>query len=208
MNPLPTQTLRSNLGTWAVPDRALPSLANVLLGLPPEPYDLDFAGQHLDTVYFDTPQFDLRKARLRNDQYCTVRIRCYPGEVYALSVKTEEEKYRPEISSAQADAFLQGSFERFSWPDFLPAHLISRLQALVPGDDLFPVVKVSFHRYARENATDRLTLDIDITTDTGLSFPTNVLEYKSTSQASPPTMKDNRYHPIKLSKFLWATNFR
>jgi hypothetical protein len=86
----------------------LPCLTAQLCSLlPPEKYDEDFNGQALETIYFDTTNFNLRKARLKKDQYCTVRIRCYPGDVYALSAKTESEKFRQEIQSDLAHMFIE-----------------------------------------------------------------------------------------------------
>ena len=49
MPPLPAPPLRTNLGTWAVPDADLPAVAAVLLdALPPEPFDPAFRGQELE----------------------------------------------------------------------------------------------------------------------------------------------------------------
>src|SRR5260370_40461097 len=103
MQPLPTTPLRTNLGTWAVPTSRLPSVAGVLLdALPAEAYDPAFQGQALETTYFDTTDFDLRKARRGKDRYLTLRVRCYGDASYALSAKTESEKWRAEIQSGPA----------------------------------------------------------------------------------------------------------
>src|SRR5262249_23659911 len=76
MNPLPAQDLRSNQRTWAVPPRLTPAVVSVMRGsMPPEPHDPDFYGQELETTYFDTVDFDLRKARRRGDTYLTLRLR-------------------------------------------------------------------------------------------------------------------------------------
>src|SRR5579872_4222230 len=76
MPPLPVAPLRTNLGTWAVPDAELPAVAAALLdALPAEPFDPAFRGQELETTYFDTPDFALRKARRRGGQYLTLRVR-------------------------------------------------------------------------------------------------------------------------------------
>ena len=73
--------MRTNLGTWAVPTDRLPCVAGVLLDvLPAEMYDPSFRGQALETTYFDTADFDLRKARVGKDRYLTLRVRCYRGE--------------------------------------------------------------------------------------------------------------------------------
>src|SRR5260370_23421259 len=103
MKSLPATDLRSNVGTWSVPDRKLPALSKQMLdALQPEMYDQNFAGQYLQTTYFDTPGFALRKARLKGKKYITIRIRCYtpsqatgstyPEAVYAISAKTEAKK--------------------------------------------------------------------------------------------------------------------
>src|SRR5690348_264082 len=125
MQSLPTTTLRSNLATWAVATERLPGLAAVLLeALPAEAYDPLFVGQRLETTYFDTADFDLRKARAKKDRYLTLRIRCYGGQTYALSAKTESEKWRLEIEPAHAELLLAGAVQPSA---DLPAHLRARL---------------------------------------------------------------------------------
>src|ERR1700730_5077468 len=100
MNPLPATDLRSNIGTYAVPNHALPCLSHLMTeAMPAEPFDPDFKGQYLQTTYFDTKDFDLLKARRGKDRYLTLRVRCYsppetygsswPAGTYALSAKTE-----------------------------------------------------------------------------------------------------------------------
>jgi hypothetical protein len=207
MTPLPTTDLRSNRGTWAVPAAVVPSVARQLLqSLPIEKFDPDFQGQDLQTTYFDTRTFALRKARRNKDRYLTFRIRCYqPGDTYALSAKTESAKFRREIDHARAEMFLENGIAAAFWPDLLPADLIARLQELIGDELLQPIVTVGFRRFAVENPTDRFTLDLDVRTDTGKCFPTNVLEYKST-QADPAAFVSVPLRPIKLSKFLWATS--
>src|SRR5262249_28648623 len=75
--------------------------------LPCEPYDPEFYGQELETTYFDTLDFDLRKARRRGDQYLTLRLRRYrPSEAYAVSAKTESDKFRTAIDPEQAEVAL------------------------------------------------------------------------------------------------------
>jgi hypothetical protein len=191
---IPANDLRSNLGTWAVPDLALPALARSLAALPNERFDPGFNGQCLQTTYYDSKDFALRKARQTKSKYLTLRIRSYDGQTFALSVKTESEKFRIAIDPAGAQA-----------PEaLLPGNLLARLVELIGDEPLIPVVAVSFHRYAVEDAVNRFTLDIGITTDTGKCFPANVLEFKSTRQEPPPI--EICFRPIKLSKFLWATS--
>jgi hypothetical protein len=221
MSDLPAPDLRSNLGTWAVPPAALPALARLLTqALPPEPYDPDFRGQYLETTYLDNTDFSLLKARQKGNRYLTLRVRCYsppyaPGkygqnseERYALSVKTESEKFRTPVSTDQAELLLASGLPYPSAYDLLPPHLQSRLQDLT-GDDqaVVGVLTVCGRRYAVEDAIDRYTLDVDVRTDTGKCLPFAVLEYKSTRQANqPPGRPDAELHlrPIKLSKYLWA----
>jgi hypothetical protein len=213
MNNLPD--LRSNLGTWAIPDCWLPAVAALLRQQwHTEDYDPQFQGQYLQTTYFDTPDFDLRRARRKGDQYLTLRLRCYrtgsaaggdsPEETYALSAKTESEKFRQEIGAGAARWILDGSP---SWLDLLPANLQARLLALAEEADLQPVVTVCARRYAVENDQERLTLDVAIQTDTGKRLPYSVLEFKSADADQPPPdlVQRLRLRPIKLSKFLWAT---
>jgi len=89
----------------------------------------------------------------------------------------------------------------------LPAHLQARLVSLVGDEPLLPAACVLAHRYAVENERDRLTLDVDVRTDTGKRMPAAVLEFKSIDEdAAPPGgLAVARPRPIKLSKFLWAT---
>ncbi len=111
--PLPAESLRKNLATWAVPTDLLPAVANVLHDLlPNEPFDPNFRGQALETTYFDTAAYDLRKARLSKSRYLTLRIRCYESPdgaySYALSAKTESEKWRIELTPGHAELLLAG----------------------------------------------------------------------------------------------------
>src|SRR5438128_920663 len=109
MAKLPATDLRQNVLTLAVPEERLPAVGFAMRALlPAEDFDPEFRGQYLQTTYFDTASFPLRKARRQSDQYLTIRIRCYatsqapgrndPDGTYALSLKTESGKYRMELS--------------------------------------------------------------------------------------------------------------
>lgn len=200
---IPANDLRSNVGTWAVPTDLLPRLANEMIhALPAEEFDPNLQGQPIETTYFDTRDFDLRNARRKGERYLTLRLRGYGAGTFALSAKTEREKYRAEVPADQAAALLAGTLPPAR--TLLPAHLLARLQELANGRPLLPVVLVSFRRYAVEDERDRLTLDVAVTTDEGKRLPAHVLEYKSTARgAQLPLALVLR--PIKLSKFLWAT---
>jgi hypothetical protein len=211
MKPLPSGDLRSNLATWLVPVRDLPAVGRAMLNaLPPESFDPSFQGQKLETTYFDTAALALRTARRRGARYLTLRLRRYdaPGgsTTCALSAKTENEKWRNEIPSETAELLLQTPGLDV-WHSVLPGHLQARLASLIDDDVLRPVVCVRAHRYAAENEQDRLTLDVDVRTDTGKRLPAAVLEFKSTEEDAPPPagLAIPRLRPIKLSKFLWAT---
>ena len=68
------------------------------------------------------------------------------------------------------------------------------------------VAWVECHRYAVEDEQDRVTLDTQVRTDTGKTLPRAVLEFKSTRPDKPPdALTALHLRPIKLSKFLWAT---
>jgi hypothetical protein len=204
---LPTEDLRSNLGTWAVAARDLPAVAHALLcALPVEPFDADFRGQDLETTYFDTNGLSLRRARLKKKRYLTLRIRRYPGPAFALSAKTDAQKFRRELETEEALALL-GGFRPEALTGLLPADLVARLYELIGDADLVPVAAVSCRRFAVENVEDRFTLDVSVCTDAGKRLATNVLEFKSTNveqEAIPPF---GGLRPIKLSKFLWATTW-
>jgi hypothetical protein len=208
MKPLPGTDLRTNLGTWAVPVACAPAVARVLLDrLQTESFDPAFRGQALETTYFDTAGFALRKARRAGDRYLTLRVRCYPasgGDVYAVSAKTEGQKWRAEIATGVAAALLDGPGRPAEWADLLPPNLYARLLGLVGDDPLGPVVTVCCRRYAVEDRRDRLTLDLGVETDAGKHLPYGILEFKSVdATAVPPELAGLR--PIKFSKFLWAT---
>jgi hypothetical protein len=212
VKPLPAAGLRANLGTWAVSACHLPAVAHVLHdALPSEPWDPHFLGQRLRTTYFDTARFALRKARRGKEHYLTLRLRCYQspdgGELYALSAKTEADKFRVEVSPAQADQMLEGSDGGAALAALLPANLLARLQDLAGDEPLGPIVTVSCRRYAVEDPEDRFTLDVEVHTDTGKRLGPAILEFKSTSSAAvpPAPLLAVGLRPIKLSKFLWAT---
>jgi hypothetical protein len=216
MPPLPAHDLRGNLGTWAVAPGRVPAVARAMVAaLPPESFDPDFRGQDLETTYFDTPGFALRKARRRDRHYVTLRLRCYrgpAGEAYALSAKTESDKFRQEVSPELAEVLLAQGFTSpaLQLGGVLPGDILARLVALTDQEPLLPVVAVCARRYAVEDGRDRLTLDLDVATDTGKRLPTGVLEFKSTDpDAAPPgPLLPLGLRPIKLSKFLWAALWR
>ncbi len=112
------------------------------------------------------------------------------------------QKFRSPIAPAIATAILAGNFEALAKQ--LPADLLARLLELAVVSPVQPVVCVQCHRYAVEDDQDRLTLDCDIRTDTGKALPHAVLEFKSTAPDEPPAPLA-ALRPIKLSKFLWAT---
>ncbi len=215
MNPIPATDLRSNVGTWAVPNWRVPALAKQMLDiLQPETFDPNFTGQYLQTTYFDTRNFDLRKARMRRARYIVIRIRCYaraqgagaeyPETVYAISAKTEDKKFRQMIEPDLAEYLLHGQLDVRSVSGIMPSDLIGRIADIANGEPLQPVVTICFNRYAVEDSIHRLTLDLDIHSDNGRTYPSHVLEQKSTrSDAAPLVTLPIR--PIKLSKFLWAT---
>lgn len=126
------------------------------------------------------------------------------GEAYALSAKTEREKFRQVIAGDLAEDLLQNGIAPALWASLLPGHLVARLLDLAGQTPLLPVVTLRFRRYAVEDRVHRLTLDLDVRTNTGKRLPCHVLEYKSTrTDADFPL--DVSLPPIKLSKFLWAT---
>jgi hypothetical protein len=186
--------------------------------LPAERYDPGFRGQYLQTTYLDTPNFDLRKARLLKDRYLTLRIRCYspsskaggdyPQGSYALSAKTESAKFRVEMPKAVARLLLDSPATDLL-SQLLPADLYVRLLDLSSDRPLVPVVTVCAVRYAVEDAVSRFTLDTEIKTDTGKWMPYGILELKSTRLGTPlGSLGTYNLRPVKLSKFLWATEWK
>src|SRR5947199_6270836 len=207
--PLPATDLRSNVGTWAVSSFQLPALTCQMLDvLSPEKFDPDFRGQHLETTYFDTKSFKLRKARVKGSKYVTIRIRCYArgayatagAGVYAISAKTESQKFRREIDSDYAESLLHSGIVPSALVGILTPDLIARIADLSEGEGLEPVVTLCFRRYAVEDNQHRLTLDTDIGSDTGRRYPSHVLEHKSANKESSPLIT-LPLRPIKLSKF-------
>jgi hypothetical protein len=206
--------LRRNIATWAVPYAKAPAVGACMVDLlATEKWDPNFGGQRLETYYFDTRALALRAARWRGNRYLTLRLRCYDegplGEAYALAAKTEDQKFRTMVKPSDADAILAGHYP--DWPqDLLPGDLLARFLDLVGEADILPVVKVCCRRFAVEESQDRLTLDVDITTDTGKWLPAGVLEFKSTDKqtALPQFAYLLGLRPMKLSKFLWATDWR
>ena len=218
MADLPVTDLRKTVLTLAVPSERLPAVGYQMRALlPAEEYDPAFEGQYLQTTYFDCAGFRLRGLRQRKKKYLTIRIRCYapaqqpgrnyPEGLYALSIKTEDGKYRMEIGSGLAESLLVNGIESPGDLNYLPPDLLARYLELVGDKPLYPVATVCFTRFAVESTTDRLTLDTAIHASTGKVFPANVLEVKSTAQPYEPLPEVRKwgYSPIKLSKFLWAT---
>jgi len=208
---VPANDLRSNAGTWAIPNCKLPCLADKMLSLlPKEKFDPNFEGQHLCTYYFDTFDFLLRKARIKKKKYCTIRLRTYNEETHALSIKTEDQKFRKTLAKAQALYLMPGIADPATDLDFLPGDLLARLLDLTNGQPLVQVAEVKFDRYAVEDQVNRLTLDIDIKTNTGKHFPdTGILENKTTkaNRQPMPEVLALGYAPVRLSKFLWASTY-
>jgi hypothetical protein len=204
------QDLRTNLATWAVPVEHIPALTQVLVeSLPAEDYDPAFEGQRLATTYLDTQSLELRKNRLFHGKYITLRVRCYRlygDEAYALSAKTEDEKFRTDITPAQAEGLLAGENVMPVLANLLPGRLYARLVDVAHDEPVRPIVCVHCRRYAREDEHDRLTLDVGVSTDTGRALPYAVCEFKSTRPAAetPPALDAIPIRPMKLSKFLWA----
>jgi hypothetical protein len=209
MRPIPANDLRTNLATWAVAPELVPAVTSRMLEIMPrESFDPCFAGQQLETTYFDDAAFALRKARKEGKRYLTIRVRHYlPSDTYAFSAKTESGKFRIALPADEARNLIEGGCNAYMLK-FLPADLLARLLDLTDDvERLRPVTTICFRRYAVENSHNRLTLDIKIETDTGKCFPCDVLEYKSTEPHSDPYEEflTLGLRPVKLSKFLWAT---
>lgn len=206
-----TTDLRANVATRGVSLSALPLVVSgMTLALPPETYDPSFRGQRLHTIYFDTERLVLRKARLKKDSYLTLRLRAYRSggsSSFALSAKTESNKYRQPVTPDVAMDILQGNLAAL--PSLLSPLMLVRLLDLVGHlDDLMGVANIHCRRYAVEDDTDRMTLDVNVHTTTGKVLPYSVLEFKSSrpdDAVEPDFMRDSLLVPLKISKFLWAT---
>lgn len=209
---LPAGPLKTNRGTWSVPCGHLPAIALAMQALPREEFDPLFAGQHLTTTYLDAPDWSLLKARREGERYCTLRVRRYASpatglEGFALSAKTETEKFRREIAPELASQLLTGATVP-AYADLLPADLVARLQELAGDQVLRPIVATRCHRYATESSDDRLTLDVGITADVGRSLENAILEHKATDMGEwDPGRLPHNTRPIKMSKILWATSY-
>jgi hypothetical protein len=203
-------SLRNNIATFAVPVEQIPAVVAVIRqSFSAEDYDAAFAGQELQTTYFDTRGLALRRHRLKRDKYITLRVRCYraeAGDSYALSAKTEQEKFRMEIDGATADLLTGRDNIGPAFARLLPLHLFARLLEIAGEEGVGPVVRVGCRRYACEDERDRLTLDVGIRTDTGKRLSYAVCEFKSTraDEPVPPALTRLPIRPMKLSKFLWA----
>ena len=141
---------------------------------------------------------------LHRVQFCA-----HPPPAYALSAKTESGKFRTELTPTHAEAALTKPTALHALlQTALPPDYLARLLAIVGDTMLMPVVTVCATRYATENETDRLTLDLAATTDMGKTVPAGVLEHKTNSIVGMildwPRALGLR--TIKLSKFLWATD--
>jgi len=178
--------------------------------MPTEPSDPNFVGQCLQTTYLDTEGRTLRKARVKGDEYLVIRVRRYEppqgdSPLWALSIKTADTKWRQEITPAVA-AMLATQPSRSVLAALLPPTLLASLQAVIGNDPLLPVVTVQDHRYAVDGDGLRYTLDCDVHTDSGKCLPFHVLEFKGTEGTLPaPELAAIGLRPLKLSKFLWAT---
>ncbi len=209
MQPLPTGDLRTNIASWAVSTCQLPAVAYWLPHLaPPESFDPTFRGQELRTIYLDTQKLLLRKARRQGNRYLTLRVRCYANQLYAVSAKTEDQKWRLEIPSEEALGILSSPRLLAGLLDsVLPPDLRVRLDELIGEEPLQQAVTISCRRYAVESPADRYTLDVEVATDTGKCLSFAVLEYKSTDAEAVPSgqLTALPLRPLKLSKFLWAS---
>src|SRR5213078_1562636 len=91
--------------------------------------------------------------------------------VYAISAKTESQKFRREIDSDYAESLLHSGI--------VPSALVGIMAPdLIEGENLEPVVTLCFRRYAVEDDQHRLTLDTHVESDTGRRYPSHVLEQK------------------------------
>jgi hypothetical protein len=74
------------------------------------------------------------------------------------------------------------------------------------NNPLVPVLTVYTRRYAIEDNEDRFTHGVDAQTDLGKSLSFAVLELNSNEfKPAPSALLAIGLKPIKISKFLWAT---
>jgi hypothetical protein len=218
---LPASTIRSNLWTWSVPAACVPAVALQMTdALSPEQFDPNFLGQWLQTTYFDTQQRALRKARLTRPDYVTLRLRSYaqaasaggiyPTPAFAVSAKTQDVKTRVDVAPAVASQLVKDGSDLDLWAQLLPPDILARLLALAGELPLMAVVTATCTRYATEDDNLRLTLDTNVCTDSGKALPFAVLEFKAAQgQPDPPgRLPTPGLRPLKLSKFLWSTDWR
>jgi hypothetical protein len=211
--PLPAPDLRTNRGTWSLPNHTLPALGAIFCNnWNTEQFDRELLGQFLETYYLDTDKLQLRKARKQGDRYLTLRIRCYSpakrvfptDDAYALSAKTEDQKFRLPIPEDAAHRILDGDIDALA--PLLPPELLARFLELTDASPVTTATKVMCRRYAVEDDQDRLTLDTNVRTAAGKRMDLNVLEFKSVKpKLMPMSLANLMLSPIKLSKFLWAT---
>jgi hypothetical protein len=201
-----------NRGTRSPPNHTLPALGAILRNnWNTEQFDKEFLGQFLETYYLDTDKLQLRKARKQGDRYLTLRVRCYsPAKrifptdgAYALSAKTEEEKFRLPIAEDVAYRILDSDIDTLA--PLLPPELLARFLELTDASPVRTATKLMCRRYAVEDDQDRLTLDRQVRTAAGKRMDFNVLEFKSI-KPKPMPLPNLMLSPIKLSKFLWATD--
>jgi hypothetical protein len=74
-------------------------------------------------------------ARLKK-KYCTIRIGAYNEVTYAISIKTEDHKYRKPLSNAQAMSLMAGMPHPATHLYFLPGDLLTRILDLSGGQSL------------------------------------------------------------------------
>jgi hypothetical protein len=88
----------------------------------------------------------------------------------------------------------------------LPDDLQTRLLELAGDAPLGPAAVVRARRYAAEDDRARLSLDVHVRTAAGKRLPYGVLEFKSAGPAAvPAAIAALGLFPLKISKFLWAT---
>ena len=137
----------------------------------------------------------------------TLRVRCYGGsDVYALSAKTEKEKFRTLLNNKDGESLLAGENISDIIESNLPSNILISMLEITDQQPLVRSAKIYTRRYAVENKEDRYTLDVDVETIKGKMLPYSILEFKSTKDSIPSPILDTiNLEPIKISKFLWAT---